>query len=295
MNNIIALTNRNIKLFLRDKATVFFSFLSTIILIALYLLFIAKTYSSSILEYTGNTLSESAVNFVVYLQMIAGVTILNSVSLSIGVFGTIAKDFENRRVDSFLLTPVRTREILLSYFSAGFFASFILNCFSWVIGIVSIGLLTGYWLFVSSFISTTGILLVATLISASLMLFVTSLVKSSAAIGVISGVAGTFIGFLSGIYMPYSSLGKGTEKVGSLLPFTHLAIWMKRVVLSDAFSQISIPEEFRENILEGYFSAASIGLLGFNIPLWIIIAACGALSLGFLFSSGRILAKRMAA
>ncbi|HZK21191.1 MAG TPA: ABC transporter permease [Oscillospiraceae bacterium] len=295
MIHITALTKRNIKLFLRDRATVFFSLLSTLILVGLYLLFIAKTYSDALLGEMGGLLSESGSNFLIYLQMIAGVMILNSMSLSTGAFGTIAKDFENRRVDSFLLTPARVHEILISYFAAGFLISFILNLFSWIISFLLIGFLTTYWISLKVFILTAGSLFAASFISAALMLLITSLVKSSAAIGVISGVAGTFVGFLSGIYMPYSSLGEATKKVGSLLPFSHLTVWIKNILLSDASAQLNITGELKEIVIDGYFSAGNIGFLGLDIPLWILLLASGVFALLCLVASSRILKKRMTA
>ncbi len=294
MNRISALTKRNIKLFLRDKSTVFFSFLSTLILVGLYFLFIAKAYSSEMVQQSGGILTETSGNFLIYLQMMAGVLILNSVSLSTGSFATIAKDFESRRVDSFLLTPAKTREILIAYFFGGFSVSLLLNLFSWLVSVLLIGILTGYYISVSAFFAASAILVAASLISAPLMLLITTLVKSSAAIGVLSGVSGTFIGFLSGIYMPYSSLGKTTEKVGSLLPFSHLTVWMKQTLLKDACARLNITGEFKEAIINGYFSAKNIGFLGMDVPLWIMLAACAVFALLCLLASDRILKKRMA-
>ncbi|MCL2084544.1 MAG: hypothetical protein FWH06_04705, partial [Oscillospiraceae bacterium] len=126
MKQILELTKRNIRLFLRDRATVFFSFLSSIILVALYFLFIANLFLQGF-EQSESGLSVSDVNFIVYLQMMAGVLILNSLSLSLGAFITAAKDFESRRVDNFLLTPLTAGKLLVSYFLGGFAVSFTLN------------------------------------------------------------------------------------------------------------------------------------------------------------------------
>lgn len=293
MRNVIALTKRNAYLFLRDKSTVFFSFLSSLILIALYFLFIAKAFSSAMMEYPESTFSESACSFLIYLQMMAGVLILNSMSLSTGVFSIIARDFENRRVDSFLLTPVHVREMLVSYYAGGFLVSFILNLFTWIASIALIGALTGYWIAAGTFMITLGILTAASLISSSLMLLITSAVKSSAAIGVISGVSGTFLGFLCGIYMPYSNLGEETEKIGSLLPFTHLTIWMKQTVLSDACSQLDITGELKSILMKEWFSAENIGFFGMNAPLWLMLIVCGIFALVCLLIAGRLLKKRI--
>jgi multidrug/hemolysin transport system permease protein len=293
MKNLIALTKRNIRLYLRDKAAIFFSFLSTIIMVALYFLFIAKMYGQSMTPENGLPFSDAEKNFLIYLQMMAGVLILSSMSLSLGSFSTIAKDFESRQTDSFLIMPLKNRELLFSYFIAGFITSFALNFFMWMLSSILIGALTGYWIGVGTFAAVIGILAVASLVSCALMLLITGIVKSSTAIGVISSIAGTLFGFLCGIYMPYSNLGTGTEKVGSFLPFTHLTIWLKQTVLSDAFSKLNITGEAKDILLKEYFSANNIGFCGIDIPLWAMLILCGVFALVCFILASRLLKKRI--
>lgn len=292
MSHFSAFTKRNVNLFLRDKPTVFFSFLSAIVLIALYFLFIAKTYSTAMQEHSGDLLSSSASNFLIYLQMMAGVLVLNSMSLTTGAFGTIAHDFENRRVDSFLLTPLRTGEMIASYYAASIIVSFTLNVLTWTVSCVLIGALTGYWITAATFFTGIGILAVTSFISASLMLLITTLVKSSAAIGVISGLAGTFFGFLCGIYMPYANFGEGTIKIGSTLPFTHLTIWLKQTVLKDAFSQVGIAGDMQDVFLKEFFSAGNVGFVGLDAPLWVMLVSCSVFAFVCLFISRMLLKRR---
>lgn len=297
MKKILTLTKRNIKLFLRDKATVFFSFLSTLILIMLYFLFIAKIYTSGMDNPDAGgiamSLDENAKNFIVYLQMMAGVLVLNSMSLATGAFSTIAKDFENKRIDSFLLTPVKTHELILSYFATGLIVSFVINTFTWILSFIIIGIATGYWVAFGVFLMVLIVLFTASLISCSIMILVTTLVKSSTAIGVVNGIAGTFFGFLCGIYMPYGNLGEGTKAVGSFLPFSHLTVWLKQVMLDNAFSQVGITGEFKDILFRDYFSAESIGFCNLSAPLWLMVLLSGIFGLVCLSASYILLIKRM--
>ena len=297
MNRAGTLIKRNLRLFLRDKATVFFSFLSTIIVIALYFLFIAKIYTEGIDDPTAGGISmmldAKVKDFIVYLQMMAGVLVLNAMSLATGAFSTIAKDFEDRRIDNFLLTPTRAHEMILAYFTTGFLASFLINSFTWVLSVCIIGLATGYWLAIGTFLMALVVLFAASLIACSIMLLLTVLVKSSAAIGVINGVSGTFFGFLCGIYMPYSMLGDAPKAIGSLLPFTHLTIWLKRVVLGDAFAQAGIPSTFTETLYREHFSASGVGFLSLSAPLWVMMLASGLVAVLCLGISWRLLNKRI--
>ena len=294
MRTIFLFTRRSIKLFLRDKATVFFSFLSTIILVALYFLFIGKSYADGMGEMLGSALSADTIYSIVYIQMIVGVLVLNSLSLSIGAFSTIAHDFENRKVDSFLLTPIKSSNLLIAYFSGGFVISFVLNSFTWFLSIFIIGITFGYWVGIATIFIIIGILIFSSMVSCSLMMLVTALVKSSSAIGVFSGVAGTFLGFLCGIYMPYEQLGKGVEKVGSVLPLTHITIWLKQIVLDNAFTKLKIAEDFRSVMLEG-FSAKNIGLLGMDISLVWTLLYTALIAVICLSIAGRIVKRRLGA
>jgi multidrug/hemolysin transport system permease protein len=267
MNHIFAMTKRNILLFFRDRSAVFFSFLSSIIIVALYFLFIANLYKEGISSGSGGTYSDAAANFMVYMQMMAGVLVLNSMSLSLGAFETIAKDFEGDRVSTFLLTPLRVGELLGSYLLSGLFVSFCLDLLTWVVSAVLIGALTGYWISAATFFMAVLVVLVACVVSSAIMMLITAIVRSPAAVGVISGVAGTFFGFLCGIYIPYSSLGDGIVKVGSFIPFTHLTIWLKQTVLGDVFNQLGVPDVARSSMLKDAFSASDVGLCGIDLPL----------------------------
>jgi multidrug/hemolysin transport system permease protein len=292
MSNIYLFTVRGIKLFLRDKAAVFFSFLSTLILVALYFLFIGKSYAEGVSEAVGAMLSSDAVFALVYIQMIAGVLVLNSLSLSVGAFLTIARDFESRRIDSFLLTPLKSSHLLLAYFCGAFLISFGLNLLTWGLSVTLIGICFGSWVSAGTLLTVAGILLFASFVSCSLMLLFTAIVKSSAAIGVFSGVAGTFLGFVCGIYMPYTTLGNGIATVGSVLPFTHTTIWLKQVVLGDAFRTLGSTDLFKTAMLEN-FSANNLGFVGLDIPLGgmlVYTAVFAALCLG---CAGLIISRRL--
>ena len=292
MNQIIELTKRNIRLFLRDRATVFFSFLSSAILVALYFLFIANFFMQGF-EQSDSTLSASDINFVVYLQMMAGVLILNSLSLSLGAFITAAKDFESRRTDNFLLTPLSVGKLLVSYLLSGFIVSFTLNALTWCGSALLIGILTGQFITAVTLFSGFGVLAAASAISSAIMILITAVIRSSGALAVISGISGTFLGFLCGIYIPYAGLGESTAKVGSLLPYTHLTIWFKRIVLGDAFEKLNIAEEWIEPLMDEVFSAMNLGLVGLDISLPVMLILCAVFGVGCLAVAFVVLRKRM--
>ncbi|MDR1427065.1 MAG: ABC transporter permease [Bifidobacteriaceae bacterium] len=295
MGNVIVLMKRTSLLFLRDKAAVFSSFLSTGILIALYFLFIGQMYTAGMTLENGFPMSGQEKSFLVYVQMMAGVVILNSVSVSVGVFSNVAKDFETRRTEGFMLTPATAGQILTAYFLSGMTVSWVLSALAWVVGVVLIGALTSYWLGFAAVAIGLGIAFAAALVSGALMLLLAALVRSSTALGVISGILGTFLGFLCGIYMPYFMLGNGIEGVGSVLPFTHLTVWFKQVVLGDAAKQLGISGAQQMSVLEESFSAENVGLLGLDLPLPVMLGLSGLFAVGCAVAALAVLRRRVRA
>ena len=292
MKNIFALTKRNCLLFLRNKATVFSSLCSSLILIALYFLFIAKSYSKGFSEEAGILLSQKQLYFAIYSQMIMGVLVINSVSLSTGMFTLMARDLETRKTDAFMMTKAKTSELVISYLISAFLVSFLLNLLMLVVSVIIIGAST-YWIAAKTFFSIFGVLIITTIISCSIMLLITVLIKSSIAIGVVNGIMGTILGLLCGIYMPYSQMGKVAMHIGSLLPFTHLTIWFKQIILNDVFGQFGMSKELSEKMQELWFSAGDVGLCGAKVPLWGMILLAGLVALVCLVVSMFILKKRL--
>lgn len=275
MKNIMALTKRNCLLFFRSKATVLSSLCSSLILIALYFLFIANLYAQGMNELFAVSLSSKQINAMIYIQMIVGVLVINSVSLTTGMFCTMAADLERGKTESFLITKCKPIQLLLSYLFAAVIVSFVINILMFIIAVIIIGALTGYFISATAFFSAFGVLIITTFVSCAIMLLFTTIARSSTAIGVINGFAGSILGFLCGIYIPFSNLGKAAVYVGSFLPFTHLTIWFKRIVLKDVFVFANIPQETGEKIMEVGFSAGEVGLCGLNIPLWgMILFSC---------------------
>lgn len=291
MKNVFALIKRNCLLFIRSKQVLFSSLLSGIIMIALYFMFIANLYSQGFNDSMGLDLTQKQIDAAIYLQMIMGVLVINSISLSTGMFTFMAKDFETRKTEAFLLTKAKSVQVTLSYLISAITVSFALNFIVLIISIILIGAITGVWIGFVTFLEITGVLVIVTLVGCAIMLFITSLVRSSVAIGVISGILGTVLGFLCGIYMPYSNMGKGAMYVGSLLPITHFAIWLKQIALGNIFSQFGISQEVSEIVLDKAFSAGNIGLCGADLPLWLMLVLGVVFSIACFIASMFLISK----
>ena len=95
--------------------------------------------------------------------------------------------------------------------------------------------------------------------------------------------------------MPFVIMGKEVRMIGSLSPFTHMAVWLKQVILTDAFKIIdlsSLPQNLQDNITYS-LGANTIPLIEASIPLWSLILIGGGIGLGCLILSIFLLKRRI--
>ncbi|MDO9629961.1 MAG: ABC transporter permease [Acholeplasmataceae bacterium] len=295
MYDLSNMVKRNTLIFLRDKTAVFFSFLSVLILLALYFLFIGRQYvdDSNFGEFV---VSDQLKTFLSTSVIMGGVLVINTVSLSLGVMGNVITDLEYRRLDGFLVTPVKRYKIILSYYITSIMVTAALTLFMWVLTVIYVGVFSNYWYSFETVIKASGLIILFTFISATLMIFLTTLLKSVNAFGTLSGVLGTLIGFISGIYMPLFVLGKSMANVASLVPFTHMTILLKKVILDEPYaalvSETGFPVQGIPEIGK-FYGTNEIGVLGNDLNIWIILAASVLLGFGLLSIAYRNMNKKI--
>jgi multidrug/hemolysin transport system permease protein len=279
MYDFTSLVKRHILKFLRDKTAVFFSFLSVLILLALYFLFIGRQYTSSFEGLADNIKTPLMIGV-----MMGGILVINTVSLSLGVMGNIITDLEYRRLDGFLVTPVKRYKIILSYYLSSIIVTSALTLVMWVLTVFYAGIFAGYWYHFGVIIKVSGLIVFFTFISSSLMIYLTTMLKSVNAFGTLSGVLGTLIGFVSGIYMPLTVLGQSMTYVSSFVPFTHMTILLKNVLLEQPYvalenwlyTGIPNPEQVNsivENVKLIYGTNA-IGIAGQPVHMLVLMGLC---------------------
>lgn len=285
MNDLMSLIKRNTLAFLRDKAAVFFSFLSVIILLALYFLFIGRQYTSDL-----TMVSDDMKTFLSTSVIMGGVLVINTVSLSLGVMGNIITDLQFKKLDAFLVTPVKRYKIILSYYMTSILVTVVLTLMMWGLTVLYVGIFSGYWYSFLTILTVSGLLIFYTFISATLMIFLTTILKSVNAFGALSGVLGTFIGFVSGIYMPLFVLGKSMAYVASLVPFTHMTILLKQVLLKEPYALL--PEPVVEEI-SLFYGTREVGILGMDVNMFWILLVSLLLSLLLLYFAYRNMIRKM--
>ena len=119
MKTIVALVDRNRRLFFRDKGMLLTSLITPIILIVLYATFLAKVYKDSFLSALPDTvhISDELINGTVAGQLAAALLAVSCVTVTFCVNLTMIQDRVNGARKDFNVSPVKKSAIYLSYFS----------------------------------------------------------------------------------------------------------------------------------------------------------------------------------
>lgn len=222
------LIKRHIKLFLKDKASVFFSLLSVMIIIILYLLFLSENILSNLPEF-----DEQAA--FVFLWMFAGILAVTTATVSLGALGKYIEDKIGKKSEDFLITKITKQSLAYSYvyyaFIVGFIFTMLLFTFGYVYTLVKFNINL-------NLSASIVIIILSTFMHTLLFYLITSSLKTMSAFSGFSTIVGTIIGFLAGIYIPVGILPSYIQKVIILFPTTQSAVLLRNLLMSDVLESM---------------------------------------------------------
>lgn len=239
---MIAFTKRNIKLFFKDKTSVFFSLLSVFIIIVLYALFLGDVWTSSLDQVPDADLLMNT-------WVMAGLLTVTSVTTTMGAFGTMVDDRARKISKDFYSSPLSRTSITGGYIISAYLIGIIMSFVALILTQVYIVIKGGSLLSLIAIIKVLGLILLATLTNTSLVLFIVSFFRSTNAFVTASAILGTLIGFLTGIYLPISTMPDGVQTLIKVFPVSHSAALFRQVYMEDVIAKsfAGIPAQYLED------------------------------------------------
>ncbi|NLF27276.1 MAG: ABC transporter permease [Clostridiales bacterium] len=218
-----SLVLRNLKVFFRDRASVFFSLLSVLIILALYVLFLGDVWTSNLPKVIGaKALTDS--------WIMAGLLAVMSVTTVMGAFGTMVDDRAHKIVKDFHASPIGKGRIAGGYVLSSFAVGAIMTLIALALSQAYIALRGGALLPVSKMVEVVGLILLSALSNTAMISLLISFFKSQNAFGTAASILGTLIGFLTGIYMPIGMLPEAVQWFIKIFPVSHAALLIRRVM-----------------------------------------------------------------
>ena len=248
MSEIWYLTKRNSLVFLRDRRAVFFSVLSMLIVLGLMVVFLGGVNSRDLVDilkqYGGSrnvSQDEENAKHLIQLWTLAGILVVNSVTVTLTVIGIMVQDEEQNRLASFYVTPVKRWKLVLGYVLASWFTGALLSLLTLAAGEIYMVLQGWGLLSVSAFAALCGMIFLNSFVYASIGYLLALFIHSYSAWGGMLTIVGTLVGFAGGIYLPMTSFSEKVQTVLKCLPILHGTSMMRKICL----------EEIMETTFEG--------------------------------------------
>jgi multidrug/hemolysin transport system permease protein len=289
MGAAFKLAGRNVRVFLRDRLSVFFSLLSMFIIIGLYAIFLGDINVSSVKEMAGDV---PGIRYLVDSWIMAGILVVNSVTIVLGMYGTMIEDEQKKRLSGFLIAPVGRFSIVGGYILAAWAVGMILNLIAFVLAEAYIVISGGVLLSLFAILKVVGLCLLNVFSASGMMFFVISFIHTNNAFATLSTIVGTIIGFLTGIYLPIGILPEAVQNIVKFVPATYGAALMRQVFMEDPTAKVfsgAPPQMVAEyNTTFG----VTIPAFGQDMPAWAMIAIIAGAGLVFYGLSVLVMRKR---
>lgn len=239
MKTILALINRNRKLFFRDKGMLFSSMITPIILIVLYATFLAKVYKDSFESALPATMdiAEKLINGTVAAQLAAALLAVSCVTVTFCVNLTMIQDKTSGARKDFNVSPVKRPKIYLGYFFSTVLNSLMVNFLALALCLAYV-LKMGWYLDAADVLCLILDIVVLVLFGCVLSSIVCYPLKTQGQMSAVGTIVSAGYGFVCGAYMPISNFGDGLQKALSYLPGTYGTALLKNHMLRGIFEEM---------------------------------------------------------
>ena len=280
MRGFLGLTKRNLLLFFKDKQSIIFSLLTSMIVLALYLLFLKDTFvnamDSAINQFPGlsSLIDKNDKEMFANLILLTGILGSAMITVPYNCLITLVKDRENKVDYDILATPLKRGQIILSYFVSAAFSSVILTGIILAVGLTTICMHGDVYLGTIDILKAFGVVALGSISATSIFMIVVLFLKSVSASGAFFGLLSAVSGFIIGAYIPISQFSEAIQTVCNIFPASQITIVLRNVLINGLLEHMntslngvdqgmfvtSIKElfSFKARLFDGYFDMSQM-------------------------------------
>ena len=254
MTGFGSLTKRGLKLFFKDKGMLFSSLITPIILLVLYITFLAKVYNNSFVSSLEaahfSDFPQELIDATVGGQLFSSLLAVCCITVAFCCNMIMVQDKVSGARKDLMLTPVKRSTLALSYYLSTFISTFIICLIAEGASFIYLASV-GWYLSVGDILLALLDVFLLVMFGTALSSIVNFFLKSQGQISAVGTVVSAGYGFICGAYMPISQFGEGLQKVLSFLPGTYGTALIRSHSLNGVFREMSalgFPDEVVEGI-----------------------------------------------
>ena len=281
MTGLFSLIKRNTKLFFKDKGLFFTSLITPLILLVLYMTFLANVYRDSFASAIpqGLTVDESLIDAFVGGQLVSSLLAVCCVTVAFCSNMLMVQDKVCGARRDLTITPVKRSALALGYYISSTLSTLIII-------LVAVGAGFIYLASVGWYMSLTDVLL--TLLDVFLLvMFGTALssvinffLSSQGQISAVGTIVSAGYGFICGAYMPISQFGDGLQKALMFLPGTYGTSLIRNHMMRGTFEEMrarKLPSEMVDAMMDTV--DCNLEFFGEKVSLGTMLAVlCGSVA-----------------
>ena len=280
MRGFLGLTKRNLLLFFKDKQSIIFSLLTSMIVLALYLLFLKDTFvnamDSAINQFPdlSSLIDKNDKDMFANLILLTGILGSAMITVPYNCLITLVKDRENKVDYDILATPLKRGQIILSYFVSAALSSVILTGIILAVGLATICMHGDIYLGTIDILKAFGVVALGSISATSIFMIVVLFLKSVSASGAFFGLLSAVSGFIIGAYIPISQFSEAIQTICNIFPASQITIVLRNVLINGLLEHMnttldgvdqgmfvtSIKElfSFKARLFDGYFDMSQM-------------------------------------
>ena len=222
MKTLFALIKRNNKIFFKDKAMFITSLITPLILLVLYVSFLANVYKDSFISAMPAELvgDGSLVNGLVAGQLVASLLAVSSVTVAFCSNLLMVQDKVSGARRDLLVAPIKSTTLSLAYFLSSASVTLIVSLVALFAGLVYMAFV-GWYLSFLDVLLLIGDVVFLVLFGTALSSVINSRLKTNGQASAVGTIVSSGYGFLCGAYMPISNFPAALRGVISFLPGTY--------------------------------------------------------------------------
>lgn len=264
MGKLFVLIGRYIKIYLRDKSAVFFSFLTMLIIIGLMVLFLGDNnvkYITEILSaFPGRDEAKDKENakLLVLIWTCAGIIPVNSITVAASSLSFMIKDKSQGKINSIYTSPISKSTISVGYVLSTCLSSMFICILSIAVSEIYCIIKGAEPFSILVHLQLFGMTALSSFTFSAFAYFMTSFAKTEGAWGSIETVIGTLMSFVGGIYLPIGSLSENIAGVLKCTPVIYSTSMFREIMTKDILKKTF--EDIPEDIILEYSQAMGITL-----------------------------------
>lgn len=222
MKTLIYLVKRNTKLFFKDRAMFLSSMITPMILILLYVTFLAKVYRDSFMGSIpeGLEVSSRLIEGFIGGWMFSSLLAVCTVTISFCSNLLMIQDKYLGTIQDLTISPVKKSTIGLAYFISSAIVSMIICYTALIIGFIYLGCVGWYLSFVDVLLLILDVFIL-TLFGTALASIVNFFLTTQGQASAVGTTVSCAYGFICGAYMPLSQFSQGIRNVLMFFPGTY--------------------------------------------------------------------------